>query len=74
MTHDEQEALSRKYVGFILLPLSSGNFALFTPDRRLLYIGADPLSIALQTSLDSYGAICYTKASSGDDLLKELGL
>jgi len=75
MSSDEQEALSRKYVAFTLLPLSSGAWALFTPDRNLIYIGADPLPAALQTSLDSFGHLCYPpKVDDGTDLLKELGL
>jgi hypothetical protein len=75
MTPEEQEAQSRKYAAFILLPLSSGAWALFTPDRKLVYIGDDPLSIALQTSLDSFGHSCYpSKVGDGIDLLKELGL
>jgi len=39
MTPDEQEAESRKYGPLaLLLPLSSGNFAVFGPNRKLYTI------------------------------------
>ena len=40
MTVDEQEAESRKYGPVMMvLPLSSGNFAIFGPNRKLHMIG-----------------------------------
>lgn len=38
MTLDEQEALSHKYYAHGLLALSSGEWALFSPDRKLIKI------------------------------------
>lgn len=39
MTPEEQEAESRKYEAAIVLPLSSGAFAVCTPDRQIWGIG-----------------------------------
>lgn len=39
MTEAEQEALSHKYVAPHVLFLSTGEFAFFGADRRLLHIG-----------------------------------
>ncbi len=41
MTEDEQEALSVRYAeGLWVIPLSSGTWAIFGPDRKLLLISA----------------------------------
>jgi hypothetical protein len=42
MTPDYQEALSRKYSGdlFMILPLSSGRFAVFSPRRDVIDVVA----------------------------------
>jgi hypothetical protein len=54
MTQDEQEALSRRYSNdiIILLPLKSGNIAVFNNESRKL------LSIISREARDNYGRDC----------------
>jgi hypothetical protein len=47
MTPSEQEALSHKYYAYHILQLSTGEYAVWTHDRKLLRITTSPLDFDL---------------------------
>jgi hypothetical protein len=77
MTRDEQEAQSRKYEAAIVLPLSSGAFAVLTPDRQLYGIGDSawlPGAVASAMALWTHHKVTRQAIEIASKPAKELNL
>jgi len=79
LSSEQQEAECVKYIiGVRVIPLSTGNFALYDPHHRLISIvpTLDPLYFQLICSAqaEKYKASARPTKLSADQLLKELNL